>query len=791
MMEQPRHWPEVPRLSGAPRLHAPVASWLPPVALALMVALFPGSLPAQSQSQRVSFQMLRDSLSGVTDSTPLLALEQRTIAVAKRQRDDPAIHIRLALIAQRLGEIGRGADHFNDAGSEGEWATDLAKDWPWAWYVLGQAELALQQQTPPAAVGIAGLQRSFDVDHQAKAEEDFQRALAYDPGFVPALHGLADAVATDPRPEHRALVLNALRAAAATGTSRSGPLLLTRGEIEREAGDPDSALVAYRQYRARGGDEALAVLEEAKTLFALNRPAEAQAVYDSATDLLGSDTSVADMRADLSWIADSAELAAYDTLQPGQYGTWIRKFWSRRDLADARKPGERLAEHYRRLFYILAHFRRPGVYREADIIFRYHSSQRLVDDRGVIYMRHGPPDEIASALEQDVPPNVSWLYHRPEGDIILHFRTASGARDYRLIESLADLYGFETAHWLQTGAFDQGPYEAGPAQYCAKGSIESDKCKDLMLPLRSAFASRSGLDPVYDQIADGLGEISAMPALRDERAAGQASIAVATTTDDDPLHFARRLPASVQRFGLATDGGGRILVSLGVRAGDLVPVSQGGRTTYPLGIRVYAEGADATVRLIDTTAAFSTDTPYPADRLLAWTTTVPAAPGPARLTVALAAGGTRSGIARRWDSVPVPDLSASQLTMSDLVTGQPGMGVWYPLDSDTLILNPVDAWPTSGRMTVYYQLGGLQPGRSYRTGLEVVQLHRGVISRMLGNQPRAIQVSFQEPATGPTVHITRTLTLADLKPGPYRLTVTVTGPDGTEIVRTTDFQVTE
>ena len=93
-------------------------------------------------------------------------------------------------------------------------------------------------------------------------------------------------------------------------------------------------------------------------------------------------------------------------------------------------------------------------------------------------------------------------------------------------------------------------------------------------------------------------------------------------------------------------------------------------------------------------------------------------------------------------------------------------------------------------MTVYYQLGGLTPGASYRTDIEVVQLHQGAISKLLGNEPRAIRVSFDEAASAPAVHLTRTVRLASLKPGPYRMVVTVTGPAGESIERTTDFQVT-
>ncbi len=751
--------------------------------LLLASTLLPAGARAQRPAQRAEFTALRDSLAAVEDSTGLLALERRTIVVAKQHRDNPAIHVRLAMIAQRLGQLGASADHFNDAGSEGEWATELAQDWPWAWYVLGRANLALREMPPTAVVGTNRLRKVLNVDETSEALKDFQHAVALDPTFAPALRGLVDAALDEQSAGHQREALAAVREAAARGSAESPELLLARAEIERQLGDPDSALAAYRRYRARGGDEALALLEEAKTLFLLQQPVAARTIYDSAADRLGSDTSVADMRQDLAWIADSAELKAYDALRPGEYGGWIRKFWQRRDLADARQSGERLTEHYRRLFYVLQHFRRAGAYREVDLVFRYHSGQQWVDDRGVVYMRHGPPDDVATYTNIGVPPNISWLYHRPGGDIILHFSTGTGARDYRLIESLADLYGFETAHWLQTGAFTSSEL---PRAGCT--GVIGGGC-DQFAAVRPVFESRSSLDPIYDRIASS-GDLGARATLTQERSMGQAGIAVATTTDDDLLRFKQRLPASVQRFGIGTGQGGRILVVLGVRAGDLVPVQQaGGHTAYPLGIRIYAEAAGGQVRLIDTSATFATATPYPPDRLLSWTTAIPATPGDARLTVALAVAASQAGIARRWDSVPVPDLAAGRLTMSDLVTGRREMGVQYPAGRDTLVLNPLDSWPTGGNMTVYYQLGGLRPGSGYRTSIEVVQLHQGVISKLLGSAPRAIRVSFDEPATGPTARVTRTVKLAGLSPGAYRLIVTVTGPGGEDIRRTTDFEV--
>src|SRR5207245_8912961 len=81
---------------------------------------------------------------------------------------------------------------------------------------------------------------------------------------------------------------------------------------------------------------------------------------------------------------------------PGPRTDWLEQFCRRRDVAEARNPGERLAEHYRRWFYVWREFRLVSRHRHYDITERYRSDQAEFDDRGIIYLRHVPPDKRAS-----------------------------------------------------------------------------------------------------------------------------------------------------------------------------------------------------------------------------------------------------------------------------------------------------------------------------------------------------------------------------------------------------------
>lgn len=215
------------------------------------------SASAQSPEDRVALQGFRDSLAEARDSASLLALEQRLIAVAKSDRENTLLHLRLGFVAMRLGDLG-SRTRFDDGASEFEWATELEPAWPWAWYGLGLAE----DRVGDSEVSLVqGLQAMFGKDHLSRAANAYARSVQADPSFV---LGLVDLAATALRQRinvKTALAREALRQAAATSAAANPEVLLYRGRVEREVGDIDSALAAFQGYLARGGNPGLGQLE--------------------------------------------------------------------------------------------------------------------------------------------------------------------------------------------------------------------------------------------------------------------------------------------------------------------------------------------------------------------------------------------------------------------------------------------------------------------------------------------------------------------------------------------------
>src|SRR5439155_1249128 len=212
-------------------------------------------LSAQDPADRRVIEGLRDSLGAVTDSTALLRLEARAIDVAKHDRDNPLIHL-------RLGELANSKKHYDDAAGEFEWATELRPDWPYPWYGLGLAELA---QGEHSVLAIENLRQQLGKDYLSKAAAAFARAVQADPAFARATIDLATTALTQRIHARLQVVLEAVRLAAASPAGRVPDVQLARGRVEREVGEADSAIVGFQAYIDVGGDSAVGLYELART----------------------------------------------------------------------------------------------------------------------------------------------------------------------------------------------------------------------------------------------------------------------------------------------------------------------------------------------------------------------------------------------------------------------------------------------------------------------------------------------------------------------------------------------
>ncbi len=136
-----------------------------------------------------------------------------------------------------------------------------------------------------------------------------------------------------------------------------------------------------------------------------------------------------DLLSDLYWnfkiVAGPAERKAYE--QATSKNAYLLKFWRSRDPSPTTDVNEFLGSVYQRIDKAKYEFK--------------SADYRGYDDRGLIYVRYGPPDE--RLRDPSVDPNIywdseTWVYHNiAPSDVVFNFIRAGDT--YRLVDNLRDI----------------------------------------------------------------------------------------------------------------------------------------------------------------------------------------------------------------------------------------------------------------------------------------------------------------------------------------------------------------
>jgi tetratricopeptide (TPR) repeat protein len=741
------------------------------VAAALGAVISAARAAAQSPAERAGLDSLRSSIESLGDSTALLAREQARIAVARQTRDDPFIHLELGFLAYRLGEVTGQHKHYDDAAGEFEWASELRPDWPYPWYWLGQAELALGESR---IIPLENLRQILGADELSKAARAFARAAQADPSFSRALVDIGTTALRQRIAPRLTVAQRALRLAAGTAASEQPAVLLVRGRVERELDANDSALAAFRAYVSLGGDPALGGLEIARSYFAVGQPDSAIGSYHAAAAHRPvSDSAKAEFRREVFWVASGDDLRTYDALPNDSIGPWLRRFWSRRDVVDARLPGDRIVEQLRRYAYARKSFRLLTPHRHYDIAEIYRDSvQSEFDDRGVIYLRHGEPDARARYVgDENVHPNETWAYRRGAGeaDLVFHFVSRGHVQDYKLVGSLLDAYDFSTAVAL-----------ASPADHPTS-------------VVEGLLNSRLGIAPIYEQLLRG-GMAGRTRLLAQERREVLHSAQVGTTTDSYPLRFARDLRPVVTSFAVADSAGrGALHVVFAIPAGALAPFSvASGGVAYPLQLRVVVfDDQQREIASLDTLRIFRSAAPLPPGSFLTEQLALPVATGSYRFHFVAEELSTDAGALVPERTVTVP-AAGGPFSASDLILGRVGSGLVWRRPEGEVPLNPLMRYPRDGALELYYELYGLPERAAVVTHVAVAPRSRGSLFSRLFGRRSGVRLEYTTQTDAPGLsRVRQRIELAGLSPGRYDLAVSLRDPAaGTQVVRSQSFEIT-
>lgn len=713
----------------------------------LLAALAPVAMPAQAPWERESLERLRDSIRFSADTAGILALERALIEEARAERLEPMHHLRLGILALRLSELQPGEPHLDHALSEFEWAAELRPDWPWPWYGLGLAEA----RGADRAGGFAGgLFTMLGLDRDRLSGAAFARAIAVDPSFIDGLLEFARVALAQRIDAPVQPALDAVRAATASPLGWDADLLLARGRLERLSGHPDSALVAFRRAARLAWHPDEAQLELARTI-PLTGPIDGprgRAVREATrraylATAATTDREVAAMlRRDLEPILDHHELDEFDSLATQDRRAWLAEFWAARDAIDLREPGSRLAEHLRRWDVARREFRLPPFRRRYRWgVETWQSGDTELDDRGIVYVRHGEPTlRIEWPRSRPSPTrldpltrnygNESWRYDRPDGTVTLHFVARDDPGDFKLVET----------------------------------PLELDVALDQL-------ERRAHEVPGLDRLIRA-GEHSRTWVSEDVRLQGRASMAVATQTDSWQRHYRDILSGRAQWLAVGVRDGHplvHIVYALEAEAIRQSPTSTTG--TVPVRVRASFLDRDGhAVATLDTVQFVAV--PGPGARMVAARAEVPVEPGDLRVRLGLELNPQR-GMVFPVDSLVAPAPAAETLELSAVLLGRSGQSLpWQVTPADTAWLDAAGVYAPGDTVVMYAEAYGLRVGGQAKVRVQVTRSRTG-LGRLFGSRSAAITLSETIRAGSPTLALRRELALADLEPGDYALEVTV------------------
>jgi GWxTD domain-containing protein len=735
---------------------------------------------AQQPAERAALDSIRAACKAQSDTSVLIRREHEKISAARVDRDNVMLHMELGYLAYRLGEITQSHSRYNAAASEFQWASDLRPQWPYVWYWLGLSELASGESQ---VVILENIRQLLGIDYLGNAAHHFARAIQVDPTFSRGIVELATTAMRQRVAPHLVAVQAVLREVAAGPAGREPEVQRMRGLIERRLEQPDSALDAFRAYLALGGDSGIGGVEVARTQALLGRADSCRTWYFRGVTRALSDSARREVRRDLHWIATPAELAAFDASAPDSVAVFLHAFWERRDAADGRRAGERLAEQFRRYHHAMTTFALASRHRNLDAAFAFgDSTQTDFDDRGVVYLRHGEPAQRAHFAAPGFDANESWLYNRnpPAGDLIVHFAAVNDVSDFRLMESLR-------------------PVCRARARYVeplVNASLDNPRLGRATIPTPGEDAqcleSRATLSDTYERLARVPSASADMWAA--ERTVSLEMVHEAVTTDSYVRRYAASLRPVVSWFVVAdAEMRPELHLVFAVSATRLHPVAAAeGAVTYPLTLHLLVtdSATGMQVAVLDTVRVFHSAQRLGSGAFLTEQLVARVPAGRYRWAFVIEEQHASAGDAVTRQVVDVPAM-ASGFTVSDVVMGREGSGLVWRHSGGDVPLNPLMRFPRDGEATLYYELYGLAQGTSVATRVRVIPAGgRSMLRRLFGGGGGAdLAYSTVTDAAGRST-VRQRIALKGLSPGRYTLQLELTDEaSGTRIVRASPFEI--
>lgn len=661
--------------------------------------------------------------------------------------------------------------------------------WGWPHYAMARTFVLMHQRDVPkrnsagSRTGESYLQAAF---------RQLDDALKVDPGLEPARKFLVQLTLPSGDRELMGTEREALGREVERTDALPGAVVVWARHLRAER-KYRQALAAFDRAARLGFDPASIDLERARTLAELGRDSAATASYWSGVAAM-TPISRELYRQDLGYFLDADSVAVFDAVPDSMVANWLHRFWSQRDAASTAPRNGRLADQLNRWAHVFARYRVPSPWRITDhhrVDFAFdsigekcigsatpfydrlpihppllpgdpRSNEPLLDHRAFIYLRHGPPTVLltpglSSGLdaEQQGEGATGGLPPVPKGHEGIRLELSSSRTEIWI-------YWFEGSWRMLNfrGSDALGHHAATTlSSYLPTGNASAWLALATVLPY---FQTATNRLVNYRGILPN----SCLSEVRQAIAQQRADADTAIKTDSDTPPIRRPWGAELQFFGIGSGAttSGRALLTFAIPLNRLNgDTLSNGTIRWRIAFRYSAFRLTDGKRIdLDTTRTFVAHRAAAHGNLTGWFE-LPLGAG--RWQVAALVRQSADSLAGAYALTRNLNIAgAGQLTISDIVTGRNDQAAW-PAPDGPFPVNTLGAWTRDTDAKLWYEVRGLGRGDEYRTTIEV--------SPVSDKKTVALSVSTNDRATGSVTIVRRSLGLGELKPGRYRLSITI------------------
>ena len=741
--------------------------------------------PGVAAAQEVDVDVLRKSLA---QDSSVDQLRRREAGLANASKMSVEAMLERGLVLLRLYELRGNKDDASEARDILERAAKKAPEderTHYAFALSNSTDLNVRIPSPGGALDAVVLGQSIaeviKLDPASKAKRSYRKALDLNPDLVGAAIGLAEISMHARDKDDMLAAAVALRrmvdekiggAEAATMLSR----------VEAALGNLNAAADAASRATGMEANSSAALRAQAAALLRQSGRHEAGArAYFAGVEQL--DAAAADEYfQDILPIATDGERAQWSRADIDERKAILTRFWNVRAAGGGVTVAERLAEHYKRLALAHERYRRTsmrGAAPGAALVRRKYSDDMLpFDDRGLILVRHGEPQEIIRTIDGDVRPNETWVYTKGTRNVLYNFVVMRESPDFRLVDDL-----------LLAVDASSSPTAAGSSDATAKLMRDRQKYEPRYAAIAERYEAASRINQSNGASQTSMGSVGTS---RERLTADMREAALeALETDTHQPNFTGDLPFYYDLYSFKGDSGKtEVTIGVAIPGTNISGQHAGDYFIYQLQASlILIDTATSNIVRKDTVYSLRSPRVLSAGEYLRLHMKLDAPYSPNSTHRVVLRDMVTPGVGQMYGGPSeLRGFAGSSLAISDIVLAEPGVGSWERGEAK-LRLVPPRQFEEKRPLRVFYEVYNLPANTEYRTEITLAPVETSIglgrLKKLFGGDDGKVQLRFDgtvPEGTKGTVQEVREVTPA-VKPGKYKLVVRVTNLADQQTVR--------